>query len=309
MLIYHSAACALHMTPDGHPEQVARVGAVMLGLQGLEAEWRDMPLGCEGDILRAHSAQHLARIKAAAPAQGWAQLDGDTFMSEGSLEAALRAVGGAVAAVDAVMAGPQRRAFVVARPPGHHAQADRPMGFCLFSTVAIAVKYARAHHGLARVAVVDFDVHHGNGTQDVLWDEGGCLFISTRQWPLYPGTGAADERGAAGQMLNIPLRAGGGPREMRAAYEGAVFPALQQFAPQLILISAGFDAHRDDPLGGLGWRTEDYGWVTQQLCQIADQSAEGRVVSCLEGGYDLAALTASVRAHVTAMQRGSGNEH
>jgi acetoin utilization deacetylase AcuC-like enzyme len=159
------------------------------------------------------------------------------------------------------------------------------------------------------VAVVDFDVHHGNGTQDVLWDEGGCLFISTHQWPLYPGTGAADERGAAGQMLNIPLRAGGGPREMRAAYEGAVFPALQQFAPQLILISAGFDAHRDDPLGGLGWRSEDYGWVTQQLCQIADQSAEGRVVSCLEGGYDLAALTASVRAHVTAMQRGSGNEH
>lgn len=309
MLIFHSAASALHLTPDGHPERAARVGAVLKGLEGARAEWRDMPMAAEADILRAHSPQHLARIKGAAPAQGWAQLDGDTFMSQGSLEAALRAVGGACAAVDAVLAGEDRRAFVIARPPGHHAEQGRAMGFCLFSTVAIAALRALDHHGLARVAVVDFDVHHGNGTQDCLWKEGRCLYISTHQWPLYPGTGAAQETGTQGQVVNIPLRAGGGPSAMRAAYEAQVFPALRQFAPQLILISAGFDAHLDDPLGGLGWRTEDYGWLSAQLCAIADHCAAGRVVSCLEGGYDLAALTASVRAHVAAMQgEGSGDE-
>lgn len=304
MLIFHHEASLRHLTPEGHPEQAARVGAVLKGLKGVAAEWRDMPMAAEADILRAHSAQHLARIKGAAPVQGWAQLDGDTFMSQGTLEAALRAVGGAVAAVDGVLAGPDRRAFVVSRPPGHHAERDRAMGFCLFSTVAIAALHALDHHALARVAVVDFDVHHGNGTQDVLWEEGRCQFISTHQWPLYPGTGAAAETGAHGQILNIPLRAQGGSAAMRAAYGDQVLPALRQFAPQLILISAGFDAHRDDPLGGLGWGAEDYGWITAQLCLIADQCAAGRVVSCLEGGYDLTALAASVHAHVMALQGG-----
>ena len=307
MLIFHSSASAGHVTPDGHPERVARVAAVLRGLEGARAQWRESPLGDEADILRAHSAAHVARVIGAAPSQGWAQLDGDTFMSEGSLEAGLRAVGGAVVAVDAVMEGQDGRAFVVARPPGHHAERDQAMGFCLFSTVAIAALRAIHHHGLARVAVVDFDVHHGNGTQDCLWDEAGVRFFSTHQSPLYPGTGAADERGAHGQILNIPLRAGGGSAAMRAAYEGAVFPLLRDYQPQLILISAGFDAHRDDPLGGLGWETQDYAWVTRGLCVIADQSGAAPVVSCLEGGYDLGALEDCVRVHVAAM-RGDADE-
>lgn len=307
MLIFHSKASAGHFTPDGHPERVARVAAVLRGLEGVGSQWRESPIADEADILRAHSAAHLARVKSAAPHEGWAQLDGDTFMSEGSLEAALRAVGGACGAVDAVLAGEDGRAFVIARPPGHHAERDRAMGFCLFSTVAIAALRAIHNHGLSRVAVVDFDVHHGNGTQDCLWDEAGVRFISTHQSPLYPGTGEARERGAHRQILNIPLRAGGGSAAMQAAYEGAVFPMLRAYQPQLILISAGFDAHRDDPLGGVGWDTPDYAWVTRGLCAIADQSGAVPVVSCLEGGYDLNALEKCGRAHVAAMM-GDGDE-
>jgi acetoin utilization deacetylase AcuC-like enzyme len=307
MLIFHTEASARHVTPEGHSERAARVAAVLRGLEGVAAQWRESPIADDADILRAHSAAHLARVRAAAPSQGWAQLDGDTFMSQGSLEAALRAVGGATGAVDAVLAGQDGRAFVVARPPGHHAERDQAMGFCLFSTVAIAALRAVQHHGLARVAVVDFDVHHGNGTQDCLWDEAGVRFISTHQSPLYPGTGASSERGAHGQIVNIPLRAGGGSAAMRAAYEGSVFPVLRDYHPQLILISAGFDAHRDDPLGGLGWGTADYAWVTQQLCDIARESGNAPVVSCLEGGYDLGALQDCVRVHVAAM-RGDRDE-
>jgi acetoin utilization deacetylase AcuC-like enzyme len=301
MLIFHSGCSAQHITPAGHPERAARVDAALRGVEGLAAEWRQSPLGPDAAILRAHTPQHLAQVREAAPDDGLAQIDGDTFMSAGSLQAAMRAVGGACAAVDAVMAGEHTRAFVIARPPGHHAERNRAMGFCLFSNVAIAALHAMAQHGLARVAIVDFDVHHGNGTQDVLWDEGRCLFISTHQSPLYPGTGSTSERGAHGQILNIPLHAGGGSGAMRDAYETHVLPAVLAYAPQLILISAGFDAHADDPLGGLGWQTEDYAWVTRALCAIADQTADGRVVSCLEGGYDLNALEASVRAHVGAL--------
>ncbi len=307
MFIFHAKASAGHVTPEGHPERAARVAAVLRGLDGLAAEWRDCPIGEEVDIVRAHRPAHLARVTAAAPSSGWAQLDGDTFMSDGSLEAALRAVGGACAAVDAVVAGHGSRAFVIARPPGHHAERDRAMGFCLFSTVAIAALRAIHHHALARVAVVDFDVHHGNGTQDCLWDEAGVRFFSTHQMPLYPGTGAADEVGAHGQIVDIPLRARGGSAAMRAAYQAAVFPALHDYAPQLILISAGFDAHQSDPLGGLGWVTQDYAWVTGGLCAIARESGGAPVVSCLEGGYDLDALESSVRAHVAAMM-GDGDE-
>ncbi|MDZ7904364.1 MAG: histone deacetylase family protein [Cypionkella sp.] len=304
MLIFHTGASAQHVTPDGHPERAARVEAVLRGARALAAKWRDCPLGEEAAILRAHSAAHLARVQAAAPRQGWAQMDGDTFMSTGSLEAALRAVGGACAAVDAVLGGEDKRAFVIARPPGHHAERDRAMGFCLFSTVAIAALHALAVHDLSRVAIVDFDVHHGNGTQDVLWDEARVRFFSSHQSPLYPGTGAAADVGAHGQIFNIPLREGGGGAAMRRAYETMVFPSLRQFAPQLVLISAGFDAHADDPLGGLGWQSEDYAWITQHLCAIADACCEGRVVSCLEGGYDLDALAASVAAHLGAMAGG-----
>lgn len=294
MLIFGHAASAGHVTPVGHPERVERLAAVEAGL--VAGERRESPLGREVDILRCHPAAYVAGVKAAA----LGPLDGDTHKSAGTIEAALRAVGGAVAAVEAILAGAAKTAFVIARPPGHHAETARAMGFCIFGTVAIAAK--RALMDLDRVAVVDFDVHHGNGTQDLLWDEGRCLFISSHQMPLYPGSGDASERGAQGQILNIPLRAGGGSAAMRAAYAAQVFPALRAFAPQMILISAGFDAHEDDPLGGLLWTTEDYAWITQHLCAIAAEFCGGRVVSCLEGGYDLGALRDCVRAHVTVLE-------
>lgn len=296
MLIFSHVASAAHVTPEGHPERVARLAAVQRGLAGSVGIRRNSPLCAETDILRCHSRDYFAHVLAA----DLGMLDPDTHKSAGTLEAALRAVGGAVAAVDAVIAGEAKTAFVVARPPGHHAERGSAMGFCLFGNVAIAAK--RALDQLDRVAIVDFDVHHGNGTQDLLWEEGRCLFISSHQMPLYPGSGAADERGAHGQMVNIPLQAGGGSTAMRAAYEGVVFPAVRDFAPQMILISAGFDAHEDDPLGGLGWTTEDYAWITQNLCDIAAEFCAGRVVSCLEGGYDLTALEHSVRAHVAVLE-------
>lgn len=296
MLIFGHAASAAHLTPEGHPERVERLAAVEAGLMGIKAERRESPLGRDADILRCHPAAYMGRLQAA----GLGPLDPDTHKSAGTLEAALRAVGGAVAAVEAVLAGEAKTAFVIARPPGHHAEEAKAMGFCLFGTVAIAAK--RALQDLDRVAVVDFDVHHGNGTQDLLWEEGQCLFISSHQMPLYPGTGEASERGAKGQILNIPLRAGGGSAALRDAYDAQVFPAMRAFQPQMILISAGFDAHEADPLGGLGWQTEDYTWITQKLCQIAAEFCEGRVVSCLEGGYDLGALRDSVRAHVLVLE-------
>jgi acetoin utilization deacetylase AcuC-like enzyme len=295
VLVYAHSACAGHVTPPGHPEQVARLMAVARGLAGLKVSRREMPLGTDGDVLRCHPTGYLARVRAAVPETGWVPLDGDTYLSPGSVEAALRAVGGACAAVDAVMTG--GRAFVAARPPGHHAETETAMGFCIFGTVAVAAKHAMEVHRLTRVAIVDFDVHHGNGTQDLLWDEARCRFISSHQMPLYPGSGAASERGAHGQIINIPLREGSGGAAMRAAYERDVFPVLADYAPELLLISAGFDAHVDDPLAGLCWHAADYAWLTQRLCAIAGD----RVVSCLEGGYDLDALSDCVAAHVGAL--------
>lgn len=298
MLVFADEAFRGHVTPPGHPEQVERLAAVERGLAGLVVERRACPVGEEADVLRCHPARYLARVKGAVPEAGWAQLDGDTFLSPGSFDAAMRAVGGICAAVDAVIAGEARTAFVACRPPGHHAERETAMGFCLFGTVAIGAKRALDHHGLGRVAIVDFDVHHGNGTQDLLWDEGRCLFSSSHQMPLYPGTGRPEERGAHGQVLNVPLRAGSGGAEMRAAYERLVFPALEALQPELLLISAGFDAHADDPLAGLEWQAEDYAWLTDRLCDFAG----GRVVSTLEGGYDLSALAASVAAHVRVLE-------
>ena len=298
MLVFTHEAFHGHVTPPGHPERVERLGAVEKGLMGIPVERRECPVGDEAEVLRCHPAEYLARVKAAVPREGWAQLDGDTFLSPGSFEAAMRAVGGICAAVDAVVSGETKTAFVAGRPPGHHAERATAMGFCLFGTVAIAVKRALDHHGLARVAVVDFDVHHGNGTQDLLWDEGRCLFVSSHQMPLYPGTGRPEERGAHGQILNVPLRSGSGGRAMREVYEGVVFPALADWEPELLLISAGFDAHADDPLAGLEWQAEDYRWLTERLCDFAG----GRVVSSLEGGYDLDALAASVAAHVGVLE-------
>ncbi|NUB45205.1 histone deacetylase family protein [Fertoebacter nigrum] len=298
-----------HVTPPGHPEQVARLAAVARGLAELDLDRREAPLAGDAEVLRCHPAAYVDRVRRAVPAQGWAQLDGDTYLAPGSLEAALRGVGGACAAVDLVIGGGAANAFVAPRPPGHHAERDTAMGFCLFGTVAIAAKRALDHHGLARVAVMDFDVHHGNGTQDLLWDEARVLFCSSQQMPLYPGTGASSEKGAHGQIVNVPLRGGSDGADMRAAYAARVFPAVQAFRPELILISAGFDAHADDPLAGLNWREADYAWLTRRICDLADAHCGGRVVSVLEGGYDLDALAASVAAHVGVLkERGDGRE-
>lgn len=290
--------CLRHLTPLGHPERVERLVAVERGLAGLAVERRDCPMGEEAEVLRCHPASYLQRVKAAVPEAGWVQLDPDTFLSPGSYQAAMRTLGGVCAAVDAVVTGAAKTAFVAGRPPGHHAERAIAMGFCLFGTVAIGAKRALDHHGLSRVAIVDFDVHHGNGTQDLIWDEGRCLFVSSHQMPLYPGTGRLEETGAHGQVVNVPLRGGSGGKEMRGLYERVVFPVLEAWKPELLLISAGFDAHADDPLAGLEWQAEDYAWLTRHLCDFAG----GRVVSTLEGGYDLDALAASVAAHVGVLE-------
>ena len=302
-LVYAYPAAANHITPPGHPERVDRLAAVEKGLSRLKLPRRDAPMAAETDLLLCHPAAYIARIKQTEPVQGIAQLDPDTWMSPGSFAAASHAVGGACAAVDAVLAGQDCNAFVLARPPGHHAETETPMGFCLFGTVAIAAKHALLTQN--RVAVVDFDVHHGNGTQDLLWNEPRALFITSQQMPLWPGTGQRSERGAHHTIINIPLDPGTDGTTMRAAYEAEAFPAIDAFKPDLILISAGFDAHTDDPLAGLNWVAEDYAWLTRHLCDLADKHCQGRVVSCLEGGYDLAALTASVAAHVGVLQERS----
>ncbi|MGB3177997.1 MAG: histone deacetylase family protein [Albidovulum sp.] len=306
LFVTHEAGLA-HITPAGHPEQVDRLQAIYAALRDTAfdaLDRRTAPLADKAEVLRCHTAAHLDAVRAAAPQSGKAQLDPDTFMAPGSLEAALRAIGGAEAAIDAVLAGDVANGFVAMRPPGHHAERDRAMGFCLFGTVSIAAKYALDHHHLARVAVLDFDVHHGNGTQDLLWDEDRAMFVSSHQMPLYPGSGRTDERGAHGQIVNLPLDPGSGGAEMRAVWQDAL-TKVETFNPDLILISAGFDAHRADPLGGLNWTEADFAWITHAICDLADNCCKGRVVSCLEGGYDLPALGASVAAHVNVlMERG-----
>ncbi len=301
MLIFAAPDSALHVTPPGHPERVERLAAVERGLAGSGAERRLSPLADLANVLRCHPARYHDAIRDAEPARGVVQLDPDTWMSPGSHAAAMRAVGGAVAAVDAVLAGDAARAFVVARPPGHHAERERAMGFCLFGTVAIAARHALEVHGLARVAVLDFDVHHGNGTQDLLWDEARVRFVSSHQMPLWPGTGSVRERGAHGQVTNLPLPPGSGGAAMRAAW-APVLADLAGWRPELVLVSAGFDAHREDPLAGLNWEVEDFAWITAAICDLAAESCGGRVVSCLEGGYDLAALAASVAVHARVLE-------
>lgn len=304
-LIFAHATSAQHITPAGHPERVDRIAAVERGLAGLAVKRRISPLAAQADILRCHPQAYIDRIRLAEPASGTEQLDADTWMSPGSYQAALRAVGGACAAVDAVLAGQDKTAFVLARPPGHHAETATPMGFCLFGTVAIAAKRALYHHGLGRVAVVDFDVHHGNGTQDLLWHEPRAFLATSQQMPLWPGTGDPSQTGAHGQILNLPLPPESTGAMMRAAYEAQVFPALDAFKPDLILISAGFDAHAADPLANLNWHEDDFAWLTHRLCDLAATHAQGRVVSCLEGGYDLGALQTSVAAHVSVLMERS----
>lgn len=291
-----------HVTPRGHPEQVARLEAIEEGLRPLRLTRRDAPDCSDDDILLCHPRRYLERIEAASPEAGSVSLDADTHMSPGSLTAARHGVGGNIAAVDAVMTGEAEAAFVGCRPPGHHAETETSMGFCLFGNVAIAAKHALERHGLSRVAIVDFDVHHGNGTQDLLWNDDRVLFVSSHEMPLFPGTGAASENGAHGQIVNVPLASGSGGREMREAYKDVMFPRLDEFAPELLLISAGFDAHISDPLASLRWTPEDFAWVTDWLCDVALTHCGGRVVSTLEGGYDLDALAVSAAAHVETLK-------
>jgi acetoin utilization deacetylase AcuC-like enzyme len=302
-------ACLNHRTPAGHPERPARLEAIMTALDAPEFAAlvrRQAPAAEVGEIKRCHPQAYVDRIRAAIPSEGSRALDPDTHVSPGSWHAALGGLGQVLGALDMVIAGEARNAFAAIRPPGHHAEAARPMGFCLFGNVAIAAKRALDHHGLARVAVVDFDVHHGNGTQDLLWDEARALFVSSHQMPLWPGTGAPDERGAHDNVLNLPLPPGtDGPR-FRAAWEAHALPRIEAFAPELVLVSAGFDAHVADPLAQLALETEDFVWITHRLCDIAATHAGGRVVSALEGGYDLDALADSVAAHVRVlMERGA----
>lgn len=306
-LITH-ADCLGHVTPDGHPERVARLEHVLHALEPLELSRAGAPLAAEDDILRIHPASYLADLRRNLPSKGFFAIDGDTYLSPGSLDAAFRAAGAAVRAVDMVLGGEVTNAFCATRPPGHHAETDTAMGFCLFGNAALAVKHALDHHGLSRVAVVDFDVHHGNGTQDLLWDEARALLITSQQMPLWPGTGRPDETGAHDNILNIPLDPDTNGARMRAEYRNQAFPRLRDFKPDLIVISAGFDAHRDDPLANLNWDTEDFAWLTREICAIAADICQGRVVSVLEGGYDLAALAASVRVHVQELMKAATND-
>jgi acetoin utilization deacetylase AcuC-like enzyme len=271
-------------------------------LSGFEGLLRlDADRATDAQLLRAHPADYIAMIRAAAPERGFRALDPDTYMSPGSLEAALRAAGGNCQAVDLVLSDTVKNAFVAMRPPGHHAEKTTAMGFCLFSSAAIGALHALEAHGLTRVAIVDFDVHHGNGTQDVLWEEPRVVFGSTHQMPLYPGTGAANETGV-GNIFNAPLAPYSGGPEFRAAMERIILPAVDAHNPELIVISAGFDAHRLDPLASLNFEEEDFAWATEVICDLADTHCQGRVVSTLEGGYDLTALARSVAAHVKVLQ-------
>ena len=293
--------CLQHLTPPGHPEQVARLEYILEALKDINLLRVSAPMAADDDILRIHPREHINYLQEAVPENGFKSLDGDTHISSGSLTAAYRAAGGVLRAVDLILSGEAKNAFVAVRPPGHHAETQTSMGFCLFGNIALGVKHALDFHGLKKVAVIDFDVHHGNGTQEILWEESRCLTFTSQQIPLWPGTGTEEEQGHYNNIINIPLPPGSTGELMRQKYEALVFPVLQKFEPDLILISAGFDAHEADPLAELNWSTADFSWLTERLCKIAEECCEGRLVSTLEGGYDLKALADSVKAHVTKL--------
>ncbi|MEA2821928.1 MAG: hypothetical protein QOJ86_3932 [Bradyrhizobium sp.] len=303
LLLTHRASLD-HLTPPGHPERPDRIRAVdqVLGESRFDKLVRqEAPEGTLDLVKLCHDEHYVEELRRIAPDKGLIYLDGDTSMSPGTWEAVMRGVGGAVAATDAVMSGAADNAFVAMRPPGHHAETNRPMGFCLFDHAAIAARHAQRKYGIARAAVVDFDVHHGNGTQEIFWADPTMMYCSTHQMPLFPGTGASGERGEHDTIVNAPLAPNDGAAKFRSAFENLILPQLQKFAPEFIVISAGFDAHRRDPLANINLDAEDFGWVTRKLMDVASASADGRVVSVLEGGYDLQGLKESVAAHVTAL--------
>jgi len=306
-LLLSHPACLDHVTPAGHPERPDRLRAIE---QALEEERfqtlarEQAPMASPEIVALVHPMDYIEAIREASPSEGMVRLDADTSMSSGSFEAALRGAGGATLAVDEVMNQKASNAFVAVRPPGHHAEVARPMGFCLFNNAAIAARYAQDRFDVERAAIVDFDVHHGNGSQDIFWSDKSVMYCSTHEMPPYPGTGAVGERGEFNTIVNAPLAAGDGGDAFRDAFETVILPRLRDFKPDILIISAGFDAHTRDPLANLNLVEADYTWVTKKLMEIADSSAQGRVVSLLEGGYDLQGLSRSVAAHVTALMHG-----
>lgn len=301
--LYTHQACIEHDTGPHHPERADRLRSVLKALRAesfADLQRLEAPRATRDHLMLAHPQGHVDHILASVPEDGLVMIDGDTVVCPESGEAALRAAGAVVAAVDAVISGQTRNAFCATRPPGHHAEADQAMGFCLFNNVVIAARHAQQAHGLKRVAIMDFDVHHGNGTQHLLEHDSSCLYASTHQMPLYPGTGERHERGV-GNIINAPLSPDSGSATFRAAMETIILPAIRTFDPEIVMISAGFDAHKNDPLGGLQLVAEDFGWATSELCRIATECCDGRVVSTLEGGYDLDALGECSAAHVAAL--------
>lgn len=303
-LLYTHPVFSRHEVPPGHVEHGGRYDAVDKALQHgdfAHLEKRTPPRASAEQIERVHPQAYRQVVEDNAPSEGFAQFDADTFMGPSSLDATLRAAGGAVAATDAVFAGEATNAFVAARPPGHHAEPERAMGFCFFNGAAIAAMHARAKHGARRVAVLDFDVHHGNGTEAAFWHDENAFYASSHEWPQYPGTGRGSDRGAFDNIANAPLSSGTAGNEFRRAWGEQLLPALADFDPDFIVVSAGFDAHGADPLGGLKLTEDDFSWITGEIAAIARDKAENRMISVLEGGYDLDALAQSAAAHVKSL--------
>ncbi|MBY5586678.1 histone deacetylase family protein [Rhizobium leguminosarum] len=298
-----------HVTPAGHPERSDRIRAINVALEHPNferLERREAPQANEDAVLLAHPEEHLTAVMREIPEEEGEinQIEADTYASSKSLQAALTGIGGAMAAVDDVFTGRADNVFVAARPPGHHAEKMTAMGFCFFNNAAIAARHAQKAHGAERIAIVDWDVHHGNGTQDIFWDDPSVLFCSTHQMPLYPGTGAKDEKGTHNTIVNAPLSPNVGSDHFREAFKSRVLPALDDFRPDLIIISAGFDAHHRDPLAQINLTGEDFDWATGRVLELADRHAKNRVVSLLEGGYDLEGLAESAGMHILRMMKG-----
>lgn len=296
-LIYSHLDCLQHDPGYGHPENPKRLETILDNI----AHYEPAPLGNEQQVLLAHTSEMLEHIKAIAPNEGLAQIDADTLMSAGSMQAALRATGAACKAIDLLIAGNIQHVFCATRPPGHHATSNQSMGFCLFNHIAIAALYAQQEYDLARIAIVDFDVHHGNGTQDIVKDKKGLFYISTHQSPFYPGTGSEAEN-IPGNILNIPLASGTGHSAYQLIFSEQVIPALRDFKPQLLLVSAGFDAHHKDPLASFDFSELTYQWLGQRLAAIAEEYCQSRMLSVLEGGYNLEALSTSIQAYLNGIQ-------